>query len=732
MTSMTRHNSSMLVIACMAVLAVAGIAASYRIADHVHDTERAVWLADAKTETARLTEQLHSRLYRVEISVRALAERFRAGNLLKADRFRALVEESRDWDPEIHFDVVAFAERIDRSEPKTFEWLLGDTLTTVNDPGKAAPESGESFGVRVAAPPDGLVRPKADLATHPAMFEAIQTARRLPGTAVLGLSFTDDGGDRKIPVAIKADLGETEGVILAVFDLERFLAGTQGVFTTPGLSLRLIERDTEAGATAQRMAIVGEMTPGDAVTTNVIRMSRGIARWSLHWDIADTFRGGVKTEVENITRYGGSALSVLVAAALGYLIVLSLRFRQQVREKTAELSRKAMIIQLTMDSIDQGFAVWNSDHRLVIWSKRCQDFWYHPGDWLVPGLHMRKLLTHIAERGAFGPGDVDTVVEREFARIESAGANSQERFQMADGTHVHVRRFPLEHGGHVAVYTDTSVQDQAMIQLEKARDHMEEEVKRRTRDLLIACERAEQANLAKSRLLANVSHELRTPLNAIIGFSEMIGFNVGGKRSDEASREYADHIRGAGENLLAVVSDLLDVSRIETGMIDVEMTETDVGATVAEAVEIVRRGAATPEVDIVLDVSPDLPSLMIDGQRLMQVLINLTDNAVKFSKTSGAVSVFAGVDANGGMVFRITDRGIGISKQDLDRILEPFVQVQDVMIRSHEGVGLGLPLAKSLTELMNGRFEIESKPDEGTTVTLTFPRAQVGKSVRAG
>ena len=266
-----------------------------------------------------------------------------------------------------------------------------------------------------------------------------------------------------------------------------------------------------------------------------------------------------------------------------------------------------------------------------------------------------------------------------------------------------------------------------MEQLAESRDAMEAEVRRRTHDLIVARDRAEKANLAKTHLLANVSHELRTPLNAIIGFAEMIDLNIGIAGTNAKTHGYARHIMTAGQSLLSVVSDLLDVSRIEAGVLEIESTEVDVPYVLNDVIELIQAAADKRDVEIISDTDKNLPSLYVDEHRFRQILINLTDNAVKFSNPGGVVTVSAGIDPRGNMAIRVADKGIGISEHDIPRILEPFQQVENVLVRTHEGAGLGLPLARSLTELMNGRFEVMSTVGEGTTVTLVFPRDRVGR-----
>ena len=382
-----------------------------------------------------------------------------------------------------------------------------------------------------------------------------------------------------------------------------------------------------------------------------------------------------------------------------------------------------MIIQLTMDTIDQGFAVWNADHRLVVWSKRCLEFWYQPGPWLTAGTHMRDIFVHLANQGAFGDGDPEEIAQAELARVVGAGPQSEERFTMTDGRRVHVRRFPLDRGGHIAVYTDVTAQEKAIEEVSHARDEMEDMVRDRTRDLIVARDKAEQASHAKTRLLANVSHELRTPLNAIIGFSEMIGM----RSADDAVAEYAKNIKLAGEDLLSVVCDLLEISRVESGGAELDIEDVDIREAVDGVFVLVSGAARGSGPALVCSVPENLPPLRADPLRLKQILLNLIDNAVKFSADDSVTEVSASLDHDGDMIIRVQDRGIGIQPEDLPRILEPFAQVQDIMSRTHEGIGLGLPLARSLTEMMEGKLSIASVPGEGTTVTLVFPAAQVGR-----
>jgi len=381
-----------------------------------------------------------------------------------------------------------------------------------------------------------------------------------------------------------------------------------------------------------------------------------------------------------------------------------------------------MLIQLTMDTIDQGFAVWNADHRLVVWSKRCAEFWYNPPKILRPGMHMRDLLQHLARKKAFGEGEVATVAEREFERIVEAGAASEEVFAMTDGRRVHVRRFPLERGGHVAVYTDVTERVLATEKLERSRDELERRVEERTQDLRHAKEEAEIANQAKSEFLANMSHELRTPLNPIIGFSQLIANETYGSLGDSRYRDNAAIVATAGEHLLQLIADVLDLSKIEANALILDGELIDLNEVATSVKDLVAQRATRGEITVSVSSTDSVALLRADRLRVKQMVLNLAENAVKYTAVGGSVSIGVDTGADGGARIQVTDTGVGIAEDDLANILQPFSQADtDSMTRHGEGIGLGLSLVKYLIELHGGRLSLESVVGKGTTATLIFP-----------
>jgi PAS domain S-box-containing protein len=240
-------------------------------------------------------------------------------------------------------------------------------------------------------------------------------------------------------------------------------------------------------------------------------------------------------------------------------------------------------------------------------------------------------------------------------------------------------------------------------------------------ELREAKEAAEASDRTKSEFLANISHELRTPLNAIIGFSEVIGEAMLGPVGTPRYVEYARDIRHSGVHLLAIINDLLDISKIEAGKFDLYEEEVTALELLEASLRLVRERAERGGVDCSFDVPPDLPPVIADPRAMKQVLLNLLSNAVKFTARGGNVRAAAAVDQTGGLVFAVSDTGIGMRSEDIPRALAPFSQIDSQFTRRHEGTGLGLPLAKKLVELHGGSLEIESKPDVGTTVSVHLP-----------
>ncbi|HEY7976625.1 MAG TPA: ATP-binding protein [Rhizomicrobium sp.] len=229
------------------------------------------------------------------------------------------------------------------------------------------------------------------------------------------------------------------------------------------------------------------------------------------------------------------------------------------------------------------------------------------------------------------------------------------------------------------------------------------------------------ASKAKSAFLATMTHELRTPLNAIIGFSELLTQADKISISQEQSIDYAGHIARAGHNLLGIVSDVLDVSRIESGALKLDRVQADLNDVIDGAVEIARPGMEQKKQILEVKIAPGLPSAEIDTSRIRKAIVNLLSNANKFTPEGGRIVLVATTESRRDLTIAIADTGIGMTEEQIAQALKPFAQVQSEYSRQHEGTGLGLTITKSMIELHGGRMVISSTPDIGTMVAFTLP-----------
>jgi PAS domain S-box-containing protein len=244
------------------------------------------------------------------------------------------------------------------------------------------------------------------------------------------------------------------------------------------------------------------------------------------------------------------------------------------------------------------------------------------------------------------------------------------------------------------------------------------------RQLMVARRAAEASNRAKSEFLANMSHELRTPLNAIMGFAQILRDRWNDPEHAKVS-EYSSDILLSAQHLYGLISEILDYSKIDSGTVQLVEGPIDVNALCSHCVHMISERANRAGLKLKLDMQERLPALNADERRITQVLLNLATNAVKFTPAGGTVTVGAGVEPSGNLVMSVADSGIGISEKDIERVFEPFVQVNRAAHPQQEGAGLGLAICKNLIELHQGRIEVSSKPQRGTTVRVILPASRL-------
>jgi two-component system cell cycle sensor histidine kinase PleC len=234
-------------------------------------------------------------------------------------------------------------------------------------------------------------------------------------------------------------------------------------------------------------------------------------------------------------------------------------------------------------------------------------------------------------------------------------------------------------------------------------------------------QQAQTASKAKSDFLAIISHELRTPLNAVIGFSEIMSGEMLGPIGIPKYREYAQDITNSGRHLLSIINDIIDFTKLESGSMTLNKNEVDLIDIAHTCLKMVTQKAGERNVHIALEAAilPIIAS--VDERLIRQAIINLLTNAIKFSDSGDSVTLSISIDGEHRLCIAVSDEGIGIAPENLTRIFQPFVQVEDAMTRNFDGMGLGLPLVKQITELHGGSIAIASKQGEGTTVILQLP-----------
>jgi signal transduction histidine kinase len=277
----------------------------------------------------------------------------------------------------------------------------------------------------------------------------------------------------------------------------------------------------------------------------------------------------------------------------------------------------------------------------------------------------------------------------------------------------------------VMVLVDRHLSTRAKGEEQRLRNHIAElertqyALEKTSSELKIALVQAAQASKAKSEFLASMSHELRTPLNAVIGFSDAMVMEIFGPMA-ECYKSYASDIRNSGAHLLALINDVLDLTRLDAGQAELREEVFGLGELVVESLCMIESQAQKAGIALSTAITDDLPALKADKRRIKQVLVNLLSNAVKFTPAGGRVQISAQL-TGAGLALSVADNGIGIAPQDIAKALEVFGQVDSSLARKYEGTGLGLPLSKQLMELHGGSLSLESHVNVGTIVTVTLP-----------
>ncbi len=400
----------------------------------------------------------------------------------------------------------------------------------------------------------------------------------------------------------------------------------------------------------------------------------------------------------------GVGVLVLTAGGLAWLLPGTLdrqhRSLADQRDREDDLREQSALLQSTLENMGEGLSVFDRHGRLVAWNSRFLELL----DFSLPtrGTLLRDILLFQARRGDFGPVDPDDDVNKRLERFYR-NVPSQREWTSPRGRILHIRRRAMPDGAVVTVYSDIT------------------ERKASEEKMAQAWQAAELANRSKSDFLANMSHELRTPLNAIIGFSEVICSEFLGPMRDKKYLGYIEDIHSSGLHLLSIINDVLDMSKIEAGKLELASEIVTVQRIVAESLRMVSDRAHRRNIELVSEVTGTDTGIWGDERAIKQIILNLLSNAVKFSHDGGRVDIRTTLDPEGGLVLEVEDRGIGMSAAELERALQPFGQANTGAARLYGGTGLGLPITKGLVEAHDGELLIDSVPDRGTRVRVTLP-----------
>jgi signal transduction histidine kinase/HAMP domain-containing protein len=370
------------------------------------------------------------------------------------------------------------------------------------------------------------------------------------------------------------------------------------------------------------------------------------------------------------------------------------------REKDLRRSAENRLVD-ALETSREGVMLVAPDGKIVMSNSTLRGFFPGIAFELMPGTRFDAALERIQSQ-----------LKPTHVQSEDITTSGHAELELADGRWLRMTGSATSEGGSIFFLSDFTV------------------IKEREESLRRAKAEAEAANASKTRFLANMSHELRTPLNAIIGFSEIFTHQLFGNLGNARYLDYSQDILRSGRHLLAVINDVLDLSKSEAGKMVLAVRETDMRDVLDDCIAMVREQCVAAGLEFSVTGMDQALPLIGDVAKLRQIFLNLLSNAIKFTEKGGRISLSAAATADG-IAVTVADTGIGMDPKDVEVAFQPFVQVDNRLERRYEGTGLGLPLTKALVDLHKGSMVIDSARGRGTRVTITFPRAATEELLEA-
>jgi adenylate cyclase len=536
-----------------------------------------------------------------------------------------------------------------------------------------------------------LIVPLSRLRTSAMGNTSIVAARQVElETAAEGHRLTAENADLSVNLsdAVAALVAESKARIAAATEETRSVQKSGSLWLLAVVALSLISS-----------ALIGWLYVGRNVVARLAMLSDGMrALVGGRRDITIPTSG--RDEIAEMAR----AVEVFRdnAVALDQLLAereqAAARLEKLVEERTAELQQRGAVLRVTFDNMAHGVLAFDREQKVAAWNRQVIKLLDLPETFLAGKPHFADFIRLLAERGEYGAVDVEAEVKRFAAE---AGQHRTFERSRPDGTFLEIRHNPLPDGEIVIIYTDIT------------------ERKRYEETLTAARDAADEANRTKSTFLANMSHELRTPLNAIIGYSEILQEDAAAKDDQEPIADL-QKIESAGRHLLGLINNILDLSKIEAGKMDVFIEPVDIQALVKEMLSIVKPLADKNENVIDVICPADIGSFRSDQTKVKQCLLNLMSNANKFT-SKGTLTLTVAREDNSAVCFRVSDTGVGMTQEQLGRLFQAFSQADASTTKRFGGTGLGLGITKHFCTMLGGDVTVESTPGMGSTFIIRLP-----------